>query len=482
MNSKVRQVPKNLQEQVFITPKETLPELVKFLVKTNAATSSYVQILHDWICDNIAYDCDVFTSKGVGDQDYETVLKKKKAICIGYCNLMAAMCNYAKIEVAIIHGWSKDLSYNGYLDQKGDHAWNAVKIGGKWKLIDVTWDAGYTDRGYFIKSYTLQWFNLSPAQFIYSHLPEEEKWQLLPEKQIRSKEQFEKEPFIPGLFFEYGLSFGKNVPKYTNEISGATSFDIITKGNVVMLSKFYEANTSSDMNSALWVENKGNTKCFIFDVPDKKTYTALFSVKLKGRMLNSKYFSKTNFERKILPNMKNLLSTKKITQKEAELFENSYFLIDENNRYYYADDVFDSLRIQATSKILKLLGQDYYETILKLNIKAAPDYEGFGKNVIRFPHVHPAYNDVSNITLISPLKGTLKRGSEEHFSIKTNSGSSFMIVTVEKEQYISTRIPKNKKTGVYEIDFKISENVEKLELKISSDIGLFYTIIYYGLE
>ena len=49
----------------------------------------------------------------------------------------------------------------------------------------MTWDACFVERRYFIKHYTLLYYNLSPAQFIYSHLPEEEKWQLLPEIQTR---------------------------------------------------------------------------------------------------------------------------------------------------------------------------------------------------------------------------------------------------------------------------------------------------------
>ena len=212
MNPKVRQVPKNIKEQIFITPKETLPALVKFLTGTVADTGSKVKILHDWICDNIAYDVDVFTENGAGLQDYESVLKKKKAVCVGYSNLMSAMCYYAKIEVDIIPGWSKGFNYPGYLREKSDHAWNVVKIGGRWKLIDVTWDAGFVEYGTFIKNYSNHYYNLTPAQFIYSHLPEDEKWQLLSEKERRTPEQFVKEPYIPGVFFEYGLAFGKEAP------------------------------------------------------------------------------------------------------------------------------------------------------------------------------------------------------------------------------------------------------------------------------
>ncbi|MBQ8012882.1 MAG: hypothetical protein IJ257_00600 [Treponema sp.] len=482
MNSRVRQVPKNIQEQVFITPKETLPQLVNFLVGTSGDTSSRVKILHDWICDNISYDCNAFTNEGAGKQDYESVLKKEKAVCVGYCNLMAAMCYYAKIEVDIISGWPKGFNYPGYLYKESDHAWNIVKIGGKWKQIDVTWDAGYVDKRSFIKRYTLQWFNLSPSQFIYSHLPEEEKWQLLPEKLIRTPEQFVKEPYIPGIFFEYGLSFGKNAHEYTNEISEATGFDIVcSKPNVMMMASIYGRDAPSDMDSASWFENAGSTRRFIFDVPDKKIYSTQFGARFSGTTTNPKFFNKSDFEQNILAKLPSLVSSKKITPKEAELFEKSYCLIEENNRYYYAEDLFDNPRNLANNKILKLLDRNThnYETVLNFDIKAASDYDGFGKNVLRFPQAYQNYQNASTISLISPLKGSLKRGSEEHFSIKTNAYSSFVIVTAEEKYEF---IPKNSKTGAFELDFKIPEDAEKLELYSSKDGKQFATIISYQLE
>jgi len=482
MNPKVRQVPKNLSEQVFVTPKETLPQLVNFLVGTSGDASSRVKILHDWICDNISYDCNVFTNKGAGPQDYESVLKKKTAVCAGYSNLMSAMCYYAKIEVDIISGWSKGFNYPGYLYKNSDHAWNAVKIGGKWKLIDVTWDAGFVERRTFIKHYTLQYFNLSPSQFIYSHLPEEEKWQLLPEKEIRSPERFVKEPYIPGVFFEYGLSFGKNAPDYTNEISEATGFDIVSsKNNVVLLASIRGSKPGADMDYASWLENAGRTRHFIFDVPDKELYTAKIGARINGTASNPTFFEKPDFEQNVLPKVNGLLSAKKITQKEAELFQASYYLIEYNNRYYYSEDLFDNPRNQANNKILKLLERNTsrYENVLYFDLKAAPDYEGFGKNVLRFPMYYTTYQAAGNISLISPLKGSLKRGTEEHFSIKTSAFSSLIIVTAEDKHVY---IPKNPKTGAFELDFTIPEDAQMLDVYASSDKQNYRTIFSYGLE
>lgn len=174
MNPRVRKLPAELQEQVFITPEETLPKLTAALVSGVSDTSTKVRILHDWICDNIAYDCDVFTV-GAGPQDYRIVLPKKKAVCAGYSYLMYVMCFYAGIEAEVVSGWSKGFNYPGYLREESDHDWNAIKIGSRWQLVDVTWDAGYVDGTTFIKRFSTQWLNRKPEEFIYSHLPENEE-------------------------------------------------------------------------------------------------------------------------------------------------------------------------------------------------------------------------------------------------------------------------------------------------------------------
>ena len=64
MNPKVRQIPKDLQENIFINPKDNIEPLVKALTGNSTNQASNVKVLHDWICDNIAYDCDIFTDRG----------------------------------------------------------------------------------------------------------------------------------------------------------------------------------------------------------------------------------------------------------------------------------------------------------------------------------------------------------------------------------------------------------------------------------
>ena len=85
MNTKIGSIPKDLNESVFTDPKAKLEPLVKSLLNGVSENSMKVRIIHDWICNNIAYDTDMYFSGRVSKQDYVSVLKKKKGVCSGYC-------------------------------------------------------------------------------------------------------------------------------------------------------------------------------------------------------------------------------------------------------------------------------------------------------------------------------------------------------------------------------------------------------------
>ena len=72
-----------------------------------------------------------------------------------------------------------------------NHAWNAVCTDGKWRLLDSCWGAGYCDDQHrFQARFNEHQFAVPPEQFVLTHLPEVERWQLLAEP--ITLEQFEK--------------------------------------------------------------------------------------------------------------------------------------------------------------------------------------------------------------------------------------------------------------------------------------------------
>lgn len=166
--------------------------------------------LFAWVAENIRYDYAKFKNpppkarfagrtlaemeqqkKEWHDDQIRTTLRKKKGVCADYSRLYQAMCDAAGVECVTISGLSRTLRERG-----GDHAWNAVKLDGRWRLIDVTWGAGYIDddTDKFIRRYSPGFFDTPPELFVLNHLPDEEQWQLLDEPV--SKSDFKKQPMV----------------------------------------------------------------------------------------------------------------------------------------------------------------------------------------------------------------------------------------------------------------------------------------------
>jgi transglutaminase/protease-like cytokinesis protein 3 len=159
--------------------------------------------IYRWIADNIAYDCKAYHNPSTRTDDYEDVLKRRVAVCVGYASLYKALCDYAGLDCEVVQGYAR-YSYEGIGEQRIDanHAWNAVKLDDEWQLVDVTWGSGYTDEKVrkFIKHYSDDYFLTNPKDFILSHYPTDKKWQLL-ERPV-SKRKFATYPYIWGGYFQ----------------------------------------------------------------------------------------------------------------------------------------------------------------------------------------------------------------------------------------------------------------------------------------
>ncbi len=83
-----------------------------------------VKAIHDWMVKNIRYDTS-YRQHNASD-----TLNNKIAVCSGYSTLFWNFMKEMGIPCEIVLGYSRGES----------HAWNEVKLGGKWYYIDVTWD------------------------------------------------------------------------------------------------------------------------------------------------------------------------------------------------------------------------------------------------------------------------------------------------------------------------------------------------------
>ena len=466
MNSRVRKVPQHLMEDVFIEPETTLPEVVSLL--TNGISSSFlkVKILHDWICDNIVYDTEMYFSGSIKAQDYISVLHRKNAVCSGYTNLMNKMCNLAGIESIGINGYSKGLWYNGKIPEDTDHSWNAVKIGNKWYLVDVTWDAGIVDRRTFIKRYSSEWLFLDSRPFLYSHFPEENAYQYY--APVLTIDEFVQEPYIAGIFFQYGLALNQDKLKYDNLINGSFTFDIsLQNSNISLSSKLRTAN-QKEINAATWGIREGKTVTFDFDVPDENEYVGHIFARYNNEVRLQEKIQIEIFENEWLPRVESLYiedspKESKITEEELVYFKNSYYKVEENGSYYFLEDQFDSPRNDAVLKIHKVLDLStmWMENVLDFNICTAPDYPGYGTDVLKYPYTYASYHQARNTQLLSPLKGVLKAGTTENISL---ASSDYSKLGIWIDGDIVEKIDKDSSTGIFELTSEVPEGITELRI------------------
>ncbi len=178
--------------------------------------SAKIYSIHCWVTHHIKYDIKKSQSFDFKRTSIKKILRKRKAICIGYSDLFNELCKYANIISTDIPGYIKnehvDLNDKFYLDE---HIWNAVYINNEWKLIDACWDAGYIKpykRTFFgnimyilsigtieivkfkpnFKFYpTNRYYLKNGTEFIIDHTPSNPIWQLT--NSIKTIVQFEKD-------------------------------------------------------------------------------------------------------------------------------------------------------------------------------------------------------------------------------------------------------------------------------------------------
>lgn len=174
-------VSKNKKKKVKEDP---VAKLAKSITANSHSDSEKVYAIYSWIAANIKYDTRLRFSKELQNEIYtseanvvENVLDRKMALCGGYAFLFRDLCEKVNIPVEVIHGFTKAAGGPLQNYKVPNHTWNAVKLKGEWKLIDITWAVGYGTNG---KPDDF-WYLTNPRDFIYTHYPDNKKWTLLGE-------------------------------------------------------------------------------------------------------------------------------------------------------------------------------------------------------------------------------------------------------------------------------------------------------------
>jgi len=185
--------------------------LASYLCKPCRDDKERARAIFRWVTSRVSYDVSGYLKGEYGDLSASGVLKSRSAVCSGYANLFQELSKQAGLEPVTIQGYGKGIGYSPGQSIQGptNHSWNAVKIEDYYYLVDCCWGAGYINGQSFIQKFVPFYFLTSPKDFIYSHFPEDESWQLL-ENPV-SKTEFEQLPFLKPGFFNAGLGLTSNI-------------------------------------------------------------------------------------------------------------------------------------------------------------------------------------------------------------------------------------------------------------------------------
>lgn len=152
---------------------------IAFYINAHCSTDQQkVRAAYSWVANNIKYDA-AHLHRVILDEDkgerVTWALERKKGVCENFAAILTDICIKCGLRSYAIEGYTR---YNGSVDKAG-HAWSAVFIDNNWYLYDPTWDAGFQENGKFIGQNGANYFQVSPSEFIQSHMPFDPLYQFL---------------------------------------------------------------------------------------------------------------------------------------------------------------------------------------------------------------------------------------------------------------------------------------------------------------
>ena len=151
--------------------------LVNRLTEGKSSDKEKFDAIFTWVTNNTGNNTRAFyMPKEFYPNSISRILTEKRAICLGYTNLMDTLCKLAGITNVTVYGYDKDWIFDVedtiYFH---NHVWNAVKLDGLWYVYDPTSIVGTME--YQIKGLGGKWV----TRWLSKH-PEK-----LKEKKLRNK-------------------------------------------------------------------------------------------------------------------------------------------------------------------------------------------------------------------------------------------------------------------------------------------------------
>lgn len=265
----------SIDNHVLNTPPEaedSLEKLAVYLAKPAHNDREKARAIFRWITSKVSYDVDAFFSGAatISGASAEVAFKNRKAVCGGYARLFQELAQRAGMECEVVSGYAK--GYGSSVNQPGNeinHAWNAVKITGRWYLVDSTWGAGCISGRSFVKKFEDFYFLPAPESFILSHFPIESRWQFL-EKPL-SKAVFDRQNQPTPLFFNLNLDW-EALSSKENELMVKDKLTITLKSRIPVLYRAEVRSDGKEVPFSTFVDSAGEDSVISASLPQQGTY------------------------------------------------------------------------------------------------------------------------------------------------------------------------------------------------------------------
>ncbi|MEM9896873.1 MAG: transglutaminase domain-containing protein [Bacteroidota bacterium] len=243
--------------------------LANYLQRGRSTDIEKVRAIFVWLTENVAYDDAGFNSGNYSGTSAEEVLANRESVCEGYSNLYLALGQQMGLEIKKISGYAKGYGYQeGDQFSRTNHAWNAVKIQGNWRISDATWGTGSGENqgGKLVskKAFDEYWFNVDPYEAIFNHFPEDQSLGFV--TPMITKAAYQQMPYISSDFFKI-FSGGR-------QIYEASRNKEITKYPKSFQSDIYLKAVNLSLDGELQV---GKNYTFIFHAPEAKSMAIIDS-------------------------------------------------------------------------------------------------------------------------------------------------------------------------------------------------------------
>ncbi len=228
--------------------------LAAYLAEAGPDDLTRARAIYRWVAGNVEYDTEGLITGNHGDLSPSGVLRRRSAVCSGYALLAATLGDALGLDVEVVTGWSKGYGYTAGQEFAAppNHAWNAIRIDGAWRLMDPTWGAGYLDnQTQFTRHFQEHYFLTEPGAFVLDHLPENDRWQLL--DQPISAAEYADLVYVQPTFFTTGLRIDSHERVHI-ETEGRIAVTLGVSKPILLTARIVDADQNRTLDDMAFVQ------------------------------------------------------------------------------------------------------------------------------------------------------------------------------------------------------------------------------------